>query len=92
MNAQTLSAHVLSAIANAQREGRLANLETITQNLGVRRTDVRKIVSALHREGIIDAARMRLTLRGFALAHAIAAHDLAPLRPERAPSRTTLAA
>jgi DNA-binding IclR family transcriptional regulator len=80
MNAQALSAHVLQALANAQTEGRPASLETLTQELRVRRGDVRRVVTLLHRQGFVDALRMRLTLPGFALGRAYLARALPPLR------------
>ncbi len=80
MNAQALSAHVLQALARAQSEGRAASLETLTQELGVRRGDVRRTVTLLHRQGFADALRMRLTLAGFALGHAYLGRALPPLR------------
>jgi DNA-binding IclR family transcriptional regulator len=80
MNAQALSAHVLQALADAQTKGRAASLETLTQALGVRRGDVRRTVTLLHRQGFVDALRMRLTLSGFALGRAYMGRKLPPLR------------
>jgi DNA-binding IclR family transcriptional regulator len=80
MNAQALSAHVLQALAAAQSEGRAASLETLTEGLGVRRGDVRRTITLLHREGFVDALRMRLTLTGFALGRAYLGRSLPPLR------------
>jgi hypothetical protein len=37
-------------------------------------------VSALHREGYLDATRMRLTLQGFAVGASIDANDMPALR------------
>lgn len=83
MRPQTLSAHVLHAIASAQRDGRSCNLETLAAGLDVRRADVRAAISALHREGFLDALRMRLTLPGFALARALSGSALPRLRERR---------
>jgi hypothetical protein len=80
MNTQALSVHVLHALALAQLEGRRHDLETLTSELRVRRGDVRKAVSALHREGYLDALRMRLTLMGFALGRSYAGQVLPELR------------
>lgn len=80
MNAQALSAHVLQALARAQSEGRAQTLETLTQELGVRRGDVRHVITRLHGQGFVDALRMRLTLPGFALGRAYLARTLPPLR------------
>jgi hypothetical protein len=44
-----------------------------------RREDVREVVRCLDEEGFVDAARMRLTLSGFALAASLATRRLVPL-------------
>jgi DNA-binding IclR family transcriptional regulator len=81
MNKQALSAHVLHALAQAQVEGRRLTLETLTEALAVRRTDVRSVVTTLDRQGFVDALRMRPTLLGFALARSLPAGALPVLRP-----------
>ena len=83
MKPQTLSAHILRSIANAQREGRSSTLDTLVDELRVRRIDVRTTVTSLDREGFLDATRMRLTLAGFALAVGLASSPLPQLRQER---------
>jgi DNA-binding IclR family transcriptional regulator len=80
MNAQELAAHVLQALALAQSEGRSSSLATLTDELRVRRGDVRRTITLLHREGYVDALRMRLTLTGFALGRAYLGQTLPPLR------------
>ena len=80
MNAQALSAHVLQALARAQSEARPMNLETLTQALRVRRTDVRRAITVLHRQGYVDALHMRLTLAGFAIGRALLDQSLPALR------------
>jgi DNA-binding IclR family transcriptional regulator len=80
MNSRDLALHVLHVLAQAQIEGRRVNLETLTEDLRVRRGDVRRAVSALDREGYADALRMRPTLRGFALGRSLLANDLPALR------------
>jgi DNA-binding IclR family transcriptional regulator len=80
MNAQTLSAYVLQALAQAQSEGRTSTLETLTEALRVRRGDVRRTITLLHRQGFVDALRMRLTLPGFALGRAFLGEALPALR------------
>ena len=83
MNTQALSAHVLHALALAQMEGRLSNLETLTEALQVRRGDVRRCVTLLDQQGYLDALRMRLTLKGFALGRSLSVEDLPVLRKPR---------
>jgi DNA-binding IclR family transcriptional regulator len=83
MNAKDLSAYVLRALALAQSEGRASNLDTLTEELHVRRGDVRRTITLLHREGYLDALRMRLTLAGFALGRAYVGQALPALRRPR---------
>jgi hypothetical protein len=83
MSPRTLSLHVLRALAEAQRDGRVLDLDALVLALGVRRGDVRSVVSALHREGLVDALRLRLSLRGFALGSALRDATLPPLRKPR---------
>lgn len=84
MNQKTVAAYVLRALAQAQIKGRVSTLASLTAELKVRKTDVRAAVSALHREGFLDALRMRLTLRGFAVGSALIGETLPELRPARA--------
>ena len=80
MNAQTLSAYVLQALAQAQCEGKTMSLDALVEELRVRRGDVRRTITLLHRQGFVDALRMRLTLPGFALGRAYMGRTLPPLR------------
>ncbi len=75
-----LAPYVLRCLAAAQRARKPTNLEVLTEQLGVRRADVRATVSALHAEGLVDAATMRLTLRGFAIGTALRARQLPQVR------------
>lgn len=90
MTSRDLAPHLLRALFALQSEGANVTLDTLTKALEVRRTDVRRAVSALHREGYVDAARMRLTFRGLALGAAFASAPLRPLR--RTPLRAVNAA
>lgn len=83
MNQRTVSAYVLRALALAQTEGRSSNLETLIDELKIRRADVRGAVTALHREGCLDVLRMRLTLKGFAIGSALVGEELPELRPAK---------
>ncbi|MCC6559462.1 MAG: hypothetical protein IT372_41615 [Polyangiaceae bacterium] len=80
MNSKHLAPHLLKALFLLRAEGATVTLETLTHELKVRRADVRRAVTALHREGLLDALRMRLTLRGLALGAAFAGATLRPLR------------
>jgi len=80
MNTRTLSVHILRALADAQTEGRRESLETLVEQVQVRRRDVRAAVSGLHQQGLVDAIHMRLTLQGFAVGRSLGARVLPPLR------------
>jgi len=56
------------------------DLETLSRDIQVRKVDVRKTVTAMHQEGLLDALRLRLSLKGFALGRALLAIELAPIR------------
>ena len=80
MNTRTLSMHILRALAEAQTEGRRSTLETLVEQVQVRRRDVRAAVTGLHQQGLVDAIHMRLTLQGFAVGRALLAQELPALR------------
>jgi Mn-dependent DtxR family transcriptional regulator len=78
-----LAAHILRALAVSQEDEDSFDTPTLaglTADLGVRRADVRTTLSELHREGLVDIARMRLTMTGLALGTAFRRAKLAPLR------------
>ena len=80
MNTRTLSMYVLRALAEAQTEGRRTNLETLVDQLQVRRHDVRGVVTTLHQQGLVDVLHMRLTLEGFAIGRSLLQQKLPALR------------
>ncbi len=80
MTPQDIAPYILRALAEAQTEGRAMDLETLSLTIKVRRGDVRKTVSALHQEGLVDALRLRLSLAGFAVGSALLAKELPPIR------------
>ncbi len=82
MEANALAPHVLRLLANYQMKGRRANLQTLVDDLRVRRADIRSTVSVLDAEGYLDALRMSLTMRGFAIGTGLVEADLPPLRRE----------
>jgi DNA-binding GntR family transcriptional regulator len=77
-----LAIHLLQAMTSAHREGRRCTLDGLVSELGIRRGDVRSALSSLHREGLIDVLRMRLTFAGFAIGQALTAERLLSLRVE----------
>lgn len=70
--AKAVAAHVIVSLAGSQRRGRAMHLDDLATDIGVRRADVREIVTRLHAEGHVDARRMRLTMTGLVLASSLA--------------------
>lgn len=89
-NTKAVAAHVLRHLARAQSKGRLMHLDTLATDIGVRREDVRDVVSSLHEEGHVDAKRMKLTLSGFAIAASMRECRLAMPRAIPAPPPSQL--
>jgi len=80
---EAIAIHLLHALTSAQREGRRIDLDELTAELGARRGDVRRTLSALHRAGFVDVLHMRPTLQGFAIGVALEGQPLVPLRRSR---------
>ncbi len=80
---QALSAHILRQAAAAQLAGTKSaalKVEVLAADLKVRQVDVRRSLSALHKQGLMDVAQMRLTLAGFALGKALEGRQLRSIR------------
>jgi predicted transcriptional regulator of viral defense system len=75
-----LAAHVLRAIARPR--ARVVSVDDVAQIVGVRRADVRRMVTRLHEEGYVDALRMRPTMAGLAVATALRSCKLKDVRSE----------
>jgi DNA-binding GntR family transcriptional regulator len=71
---------VLRELSDADDAGRRAGLDDLARDLGVRRVELRGILSRLHRQGLVDVLRMRPTLAGFALGRAAAGLKFRELR------------
>jgi DNA-binding IclR family transcriptional regulator len=80
MNKKHLALHVLQALARQHMAGRHATLQSIVDELDVRRKDIRDTISALHDEGYLDVLDLRLTMVGFAIGAGLAQTKLPPLR------------
>jgi DNA-binding IclR family transcriptional regulator len=80
MSPRKLAPYVLRTLALHQIAGNRLNLQTLVDEIGVRRADVRRTVSALHRQGLVDALRMRPTLEGYAIGRALLVGSLPVLR------------
>jgi transcription initiation factor IIE alpha subunit len=75
-----LAGHLLKTLAQAQQRGRQMTLEELVEEVKARRVDVRTTMTMLHREGHVDAVKMRLTMSGFLLGVALEDKELRPLR------------
>lgn len=80
LHRKAVAAHVLRHLARAQLRGRSVRLDELSRTIGVRREDVRSVVSQLHAEGYVDAKRMKLTMMGLTLAAAMRDSKLRPIR------------
>lgn len=92
---QSIAPYILRELARAQRRGRTIDLQELSKTIEVRRTDVRRAVTAMHQQGLVDALKMRLTFQGFALGMAYLKAALPPvsaLRPAVLEPRRTCAA
>jgi hypothetical protein len=87
-----VASHVLRALASEQLRGRVFRLDELALHIGVRREDVRSVVAQLHREGHVDAQRMRLTMSGLVLASAMRDCKLPPVRAARTPAHVSCVA
>jgi hypothetical protein len=92
MQAKTLAPYVLRFLALNQINSRRTTLETLVDELKVRRADLRQTISALEAEGHLDSLHMRLTLTGFALGVGLVDVELASLRQPRRPKMVAIAA
>lgn len=72
LDTKSIAAHVVVSLAHAQELGRVVRLDELASDIGVRKADVRDVVSRLHAEGHVDALRLRLTMSGFTLATTLA--------------------
>ena len=92
---QALSAHILRHAAADHVAGSKCGptkVESLATDLGVRRVDVRRALSALHKQGLMDVVQMRLTLAGFALGKALEGKQLKAIRIPQARREANLGA
>ncbi len=80
LDTKSIAAHVVVALADAQADGRVLRLDELASDIGVRKADVRHVVTRLHAEGHVDALRLRLTMSGLVLATSLAGSELPDLR------------
>ena len=76
LDTKSIAAHVVVTLSEAQAEGRALRLDELASEIGIRKADVRNVVSSLHAEGHVDALRLRLTMTGLALATSLASCQL----------------
>jgi transcription initiation factor IIE alpha subunit len=77
---KSIAAHVVVTLSRAQADGRALRLDELASEIGVRKADVRQVLSRLHVEGHVDAMRLRLTMSGLALATSFASCKLPETR------------
>lgn len=80
LDTKSIAAHVVVTLADAQADGRVLRLDELAADIGVRKADVRRVVTRLHAEGHVDALRLRVTMSGLALATSLGASELPDLR------------
>lgn len=80
---EVIAIHVMREMTIAQEDGRRITALDLSEKLGVRRTDIRAVVSNLHHQGLVDAMRMRVTLAGFAYVRSVAPQPLRRAREAR---------
>ncbi len=83
MTCRSLAPYVLRVIARAQIQAMPCSLNDLSHEIRARRSDLRRTVSALHRQGYVDALRMRLTMRGLVLGLALTGVTLPELGDTR---------
>ena len=88
---RVLAAHVLRMVALDRARGRTSTLDDLSRRIGVRREDVRAVLSKLHREGCFDVVRMKVTMNGFVAACAMSGTRLQAIR-RVAPAKRVVAA
>jgi transcription initiation factor IIE alpha subunit len=80
LDTKSIAAHVVVTLSQAHADGRVLRLDELAEEIGVRKADVRNVVTSLHHEGHVDAMRLRLTMTGLALATTLATCTLAEPR------------
>jgi hypothetical protein len=89
LSLDVLAIHVMRALTSSGAEGGRWDAEQLAVEVGARRADVRRALSALHAQGFVDVLRMRPTMLGFTLARAL---EGATLRPVRSRAKLSVAA
>ncbi len=76
LDTKSIAAHVIVILSRAQADGRALRLDEVASEIGIRKADVRNVVTRLHAEGHVDAMRLRLTMTGLAIATSLASSTL----------------
>ena len=80
MEPRKLTPYILRALAQYQIDERRVNLQTLVDDLEVRRADVRRAMTALHEQGFVDIVSFKLSMNGFAVGMSLLDKELPPLR------------
>ncbi len=78
LDSRALAAHVLRVLAKPR--ARVLTLDDLAGRVAARREDVRAVVAQLHREGHVDALRLRPTMSGLAVATSMRSCKLRDVR------------
>jgi transcription initiation factor IIE alpha subunit len=77
-DSRALAAHVLRVLAKPR--AKVLTIDDLSRRVDARREDVRRVISQLHREGHVDALRMRATMTGLAIATSMRSCKLREMR------------
>lgn len=80
VTSRRLAPYVLRALFEAQLEGTRCMLDELCARYPVRRSDLRRTLTALFLNDLIDLVTGRLTLTGFAVARALLPYSARPIR------------
>lgn len=89
MDPKKLVSHLLAHLYRAQVSGTRLGLEELVSLIKVRRNDIRKTLTTMHQQDLLDVRTMRLTMLGFAMAMAVDGKALPVLRQ---PARSAIRA
>ena len=78
LDTRALAAHVLRVLAKPR--AKVITIDDLSRRVDARREDVRAVISQLHREGHVDALRMRATMSGLAVATSMRSCKLKDVR------------
>lgn len=88
---EAIAIHVLYRLTTHQMNGARIRFDALRRMLPVRRMELARVLARLDRQGLIDAARLSLTLHGFAIGMSLREADLPVLREATSDKRARAA-